>query len=80
MGMGETNELSAWREHGHVDWSDEKLFDEVQDVVELLRVPGSEERRVRLQRRLARATFEQMERYAERYPEAVLLEAEAEGV
>lgn len=70
--------MSEFLEHGHVDWSDERLFDEVQDVVELMRIPRNEVARTRLQQRLARATFEQMERYAEQHPEEVLLDGTAE--
>jgi hypothetical protein len=66
--------MSEFLEHGHIEWSDERLFDEVQDVVELLRIPHNETRLVQLRQRLARATFEQMERYAEAHPEAVILE------
>lgn len=66
--------MSDFIDHGHIEWSDERLFDEVQDVVELLKIPRTEEHRTRLQRRLARATFEQMQRYADRHPEAVILE------
>jgi hypothetical protein len=66
--------MGEFLEHGHTEWSDDRLFDEVQDVVELLKIPRSPEHRSRLQARLARATFEQMERYADRHPDAVILD------
>lgn len=70
--------MSEFLEHGHIDWSDDRLFDEVQTCVELLKIPRTDEGRKRIQQRLARATFEQMERYAEQHPEAVILDGTAE--
>ena len=62
--------------HDHIEWSDEKLFDETMRLGEQLRQPWMQgERRQQISRALGRVTFEQMARYVERHPEAIELQA-----
>ena len=52
--------------HDHITWTDEKLFDEVTCVAEnMRRVKYEGPRLEQMQRRLARAVFEQEQRYRE---------------
>ena len=59
--------------YDHSEWSDTQLFDEVMYLVEMKNRPYyNEERLAQISRALGRVTFEQMMRYEETHPEAIV--------